>query len=512
MNSKEAIGSRRDFFSLFQTSNTRMVLAGAEVYTQALTLVEVFHLLKRTTFSLDVNFAKTLVGKTASQAVDILFENAAAKSNPQPPHWWQEALKDPNADQEAFSQNFYKIVDQNKDLQRWWIGHMQEDNNSVLEKLTLFWHGHFTSQYTVCDTIPAQLMYRQNALFRSMFNGDLRTFLEKVTLDGAMLMYLNGGKNIKDAPNENYARELLELFSVGIGAYTEEDVRGAARVLTGWRINSFDNGQRLHEAYLQTGYFDTDAKTIFGEQFDVNYEITEQNVLNNSIKRLIDVIIKKKGDAVAEFITTKLYKFFVYSNPDELDQNTIKSLAQGFQSSNFNLEVLVKSILKSAHFFDPENRGIQIKSPAENVIGFTKHFEVTIEQKNNLMKELGLELLNPPNVAGWRGYRSWVTTKTLPLSIKYITQFLNEQDDAAVATWVEQFEGYYDSYLLTEAVCSLFLGRLPSEERVNTFMLALLGDAPYYEWPNILENKNNAGFRIKALLKEIIKAPDYYVL
>lgn len=503
--------SRRDFFGSIFESSARKVTASLDVYQQPLSLSDAYHLLRRTSFILDLNYAKSLVGKTAETAVDEIIRNTKNKPSPQPPSFWNDGFPDPRLDGAGAAGNDGKIRSQNNDLQLWWIKLMQADTNSLSERLAFFWHGHFTSQYNICNLIPAQLMYRQNALFRKYELGDFTNFLKEVTLDGAMLLYLNGNDNRNEAPNENYARELFELFSLGVGNYTEADVREAARALTGWKVNFFNNDEKLYSPFLRAGFFDTKEKVVFGSTLKMGYEINEENVRKNSINGIIDAISSKKGKEMAAFISNKLYRQFVYSKPNAADQTFIQSLAKRFQDSNYQLEPLIRSILVSSHFFDPQNRGIQIVSPLESVLNFTSHFSVSEERKNNLMKGLGLELLAPPTVAGWVGYRSWITTKTLPLSIQYFSDFLSREPEESVGQWAKQFDGFTDSYKLTEQIASLLLGRLPNEKRMEALMNKMLGGAPYYEWSNLVQSTSNAGLRIKVLINELIKTPEFYL-
>lgn len=507
----KATKSRRDFFeSIFETK-TRKVTAGLEVYQNPLTLSDAYHLLRRTCIVLDHNYAKSLVGKTAEAAVDEIINNTKSKGQPSPPSFWNDVFPDPKLDSNGASSNDGKWRSQNYDLQLWWIKLMMADRNSLSERLAFFWHGHFTSQYNICNLIPAQLMYRQNKLFRTNELGNFTSFLKDITLDGAMLLYLNGNENISEAPNENYARELLELFSIGVGNYSEKDIREAARVLTGWKINYFKNEEKAYDPIFRSGYYDTKDKLVFGKTFTVGYELSEQNVRQNAINALMDTIASKKGIEMATFIANKFYKQFVYSKPNPTDKALIQALADQFQASNFEIQPLLRSILISAHFYDKQNRGIQIVSPVESVINFASHFDVGDERKNNVMKDLGIELFAPPNVAGWPGYRSWITTKTLPLSIQYFSDFLSNQTEESVGNWAQQFDGFNDSYKITEQVASLFLGRLPDEVRLEKLMNKMLGGAPYYEWPNLIQNKGNAGLRIKVLINELIKTPEFYL-
>lgn len=503
--------SRRNFFgSIFETK-ARKVMAGLDVYQSPLSLSDAYHLLRRTCIVVDHSFAKSLVGRSAESAVDEIINNTKTKPSPPPPSFWNDSFPDPRLDGAGAADNPHKIRSQNNDLQLWWIRLMQADHKSMSERLAFFWHDHFTSQYNICNLIPAQLMYRQNALFRKHELGNFTAFLKDITLDGAMLLYLNGNDNRNEAPNENYARELFELFTIGVGNYTEGDVRQAAKALTGWKINYFKNDEKLYSPIFRSGFFDNKEKVVFGTTITVDYELSEQNVRLRSINALIDAISSKKGTEMATFISNKLYNQLVYSKPNPTDQAFIQSLAKRFQENNYQLEPLVRAILTSSHFFDPQNRGIQIVSPLESVVNFASHFDVSAERINIIMKDLGLELLAPPTVAGWSGYRSWITTKSLPLSILYFSEFVSKQSEEKVGQWARQFEGYNDSYKLTEEISSLFLGRLPNENRMESLMNKMLGGAPYYEWSNLAQNTGNAGLRIKVLMNELVKTPEFYL-
>lgn len=508
---------RRSLFKSLTGRTRADINAGLDPLNSSLNKKQALHLLRRIGFGVDIKTLNFITGKTPNEAVDWVLSNGVVKSNPTPPSWYNTGFLDPNlqtpANQgEVRAFNSTQFIKNNEDLTLWWIRQMQNDKDSPVEKLSLFWHGHFTSSYLICNNIAGQLMYKQNALFRTLHLGNFKTFIQKITLDGAMLLYLNGNENFNTAPNENYARELLELFTMGIGNYTEEDIREAARILTGWRINIFkDSGQQLFEPYLIGGHFDNKSKKFMGETFEVNYEINQQNVFNNSIIKLIDVIFNKRSKEIANYMMAKLYRHFVYSNPEKTDQKIINELASLFINSNFDLKQPITALLKSQHFYDDLNIGVQIKSPAELIIGFSNHFSEEDSIKFENIKELGMHLLNPPNVAGWKGYRSWITTKTLPNAIAHLNKTLAKQDNIKVAIWAESLGNYDDVSKLTFQIVELFLGKIPSNNRLNKYTLSLLGGAPDYEWYQIAQNKEQAGLKIKGLIKELIKSPDFYL-
>lgn len=511
--------NRKEFFDSLFANNSFKATDSLEEYTTPLTIVDVYHLLKRCCFVIDDAFAQTLVGKTANVAVNLLITNAGFVNPPLPNFDINQAYENPEkyAGQKKQDVRFVNLTshfEQNIILQEWWIDQMKKDGKSLAEKMAFFWHSHFTTKYDGNDVIPAQWMYRQNVLFRKDSFGNFRKFLEEITIDGAMLMFLNGSQNSSVAPNENYARELMELYSIGLdeGNYTEDDIRQAARVLTGWRVNYYTDDVP-YKVFFVPQWFSDDEKTVLGQKFVTDYEINKDNVYKNSIQRLIDVILTQKGDEVALFMAKKFYRYFVFSKPIEKDENVVvNKLAAYFKSNNFDVKTTLVKLLTSQHFFDPETRGIQIKNPLENLLRMQQLLtSVDTKTLNEGTKYFGLEPLNPPNVSGWKGYRNWITTKTLPAFIAEFSNRTFQMTDKAVGDWAAKFTGYNDAYQLTENIALLMLGKFPEESRLEKLENVLLGGAPYYEWPQLAQSRENAGLRVKALLREIYKMPDFYL-
>lgn len=510
--------SRRNFFEgLISSTKDRLDMnATLDEFTQPLNRLQVQHLLRRTTFSLSNNIIDKYVGQTAAVVVDELFANADSTLNAPAPFFANDHISNPGnlsgkQREEAEAKRALLFGEYNLTLGEWWVTLMKKDNNSILEKMVLFWHDHFATQFASCDNIPAISMYRQNDLFRRNYAGNLRTLLEQLSIDGAMLKYLNGNMNISSSPNENYARELMELFSLGVGNYSEQDVREAAKILTGWKVSYFLDEGTPYKPFLNLAEFDKTSKLFMGEVFAVNYEVNEQNVFKNSIQRLIDVILTKKGQVAAKFLSNKLYQYFVYANPEKADTKIIDEMAQLILDNKFELKPALKKLLKSQHFFDDLNIGTQIKSPAETVVGIVKHLKYPDRYARNIMAVLGLELFNPPNVAGWRGYRSWISTKTLPTTIYYLKEIIDSNTNTQLAEWALSIEGSGDVHILTERYVELFLARPLSEDRFKKLKNVFLGGAPDYEWYEIIKNKDQAGQRVRGFLFELIKAPEYFL-
>ena len=293
-------------------------------------------------------------------------------------------------------------------LRQWWLSLMLASGRSMQEKMTLFWHNHFVSAMSKV-TYP-QHDYWQNKMLRENALGNFKDFTVKITTDPAMLIYLDGVQNQKAAPNENYGRELMELFTLGIGNYTETDVKEGARALTGWQID----GTTGIISVFNTTRFDNGAKTYLGQTGNFGY------------KDIINIIFTK--DATAQFICRKLYKEFVYYKPDEA---FISQMAAIFRTNNYEIKPVLSFLFKSEEFYKTEHLGAKIKSPVEVMVGALKHLELTTTDVNylnylfNTGKTLQQELFEPPDVRGWEGQRKWISSTTFPQRNSYTDSLIS---------------------------------------------------------------------------------------
>ena len=276
-------------------------------------------------------------------------------------------------------------------LSTWWGERMVATERPLEEKLTLFWHGHFATGNTkVRDT---RMMFRQNSMLRSNANGNFADLLIGILRDPAMLVYLDNGENVKGHPNENFGRELLELFTLGVGNYTEQDIREGSRAFTGWTndVLEFEFDAEQH---------DFEEKTFLGQTGPFNGD------------DIIEIILEQP--AAAEYVGGKLYKYFVR---DEVDADVRSTLATTFRDANYELKPLLSRIFLSRDFYSPASYATKIKSPVHLVVSTYRKLGLTelptIPDFNRLTAGLGQTLFNPPNVAGWAGGRTWVTPATL---------------------------------------------------------------------------------------------------
>ncbi len=408
-------------------------------------------------------------------------------------------------------------------LRAWWAGLHRAASNSIQEKMTAFWSGHFTTQFDLGGQqyVIAPLLYRQNQLFRASGLGNFKDLVKSVTLDGAMLVYLGGNQNSVGAANENYAREMMELFTCGLGGgYTETDIHAAARILTGWRVGQYTNDAApngIFNTWFDPTQHDTGDKTYFETDFPAIDATTntEYLVKQNEIYRMVDVLFDKTADSIANFISTKLYKFFVYSDPDttseSVEQSVIAAMATLFQSPSNNWEIkpVVSALLKSAHFFDNNNIGAQIKTPAEYVIGMARQLAPSYGIDAN-MTAIDEQFFQPPNVSGWPGYHDWITTSTYPTRGTDAGAAIKMMDDNAAIAFVEQFPNYTDVNALSTAIGQLLLPRPLSTDRQTTFAQKLAGTTQTYEWASILASSPaTAAANIRDLLNYISSLPDF---
>ena len=276
-------------------------------------------------------------------------------------------------------------------LALWWGKRMMTTPRPLEEKMTLFWHDHFaTSEVKVRDV---RKMHLQNRTLRAHATDDFRSLVLAVMRDPAMLVYLDNRENVKDHPNENFGRELLELFTMGVGNYTEQDIREASRAFTGWTndVLDFRFDAELH---------DDGAKTFLGREGSLGGE------------EVLDIILEQP--ATGEFIAGKLFRYLVR---EDLAPALQAELGRRLRESGYELKALLRTILSSRDFYSPPSVATQIKSPVQLVVSTYRKLGATtaptVPDMNSLTGRLGQQLLYPPNVAGWAGGRTWITPATL---------------------------------------------------------------------------------------------------
>jgi uncharacterized protein (DUF1800 family) len=297
-------------------------------------------------------------------------------------------------------------------LQLWWLNRMLTTPAPLQEKMTLYFHGHFTSRAT---PLFPWITYNQNALFRRYALGNLRELTHEVSKDAAMLIYLNGAQNVAAHPNENYARELMELFTLGVDNYTENDVRESARAWTGWRVN-----RRTDTVTFDAGLHDGGQKTFLGRTGNFNGD------------DIVDIIFDQPQ--CARFFAASLLSWFVYNDPEP---ELVDAVAQELRRRDFELTPVVAMLLRSNVFYSARAYRALVKSPVEFVVGTYKALGLPAVNANALpaLAQMGQRLFYPPNVAGWPGGANWLTSGTMIARQNFLTRVLGSQT-LADSSWL----------------------------------------------------------------------------
>lgn len=513
---------------------------------------EAAHLLRRATFGASVVEIDAAVKAGLDSTLKTLFTllptpkppvNTADGSKwiPDPGQVWTKTavFADPNDSSTSTAYDIRKGPGfYNGITKMWWSQQMITAPPSIQEKLTLFWSNHFATEMSAVQ--HSILSFELLAYFRANAFGSFKAIARRVTFDGAMLRYLNGNVNTKGSPNENYGRELQELFTIGKGpeisqgdytTYTEQDVRAAARVLTGWRdfgprdlvLTANDLDLRDNQPKSAPIFPDNPNAVFIVSQHDTGDKQFSQRYGNRVIKgrntvqgaiaevdELLDMIFSQ--DATAEYIVLRLYRWFVNSDVnDEIRNDIIKPLAAQLRSTNYVIGPVLKTLLSSQHFFDQNIVGCQLRSPADMVIGLMRAIpgwkplvDPSLETRfygaiANSLAAQQMDLSDPASVAGWEAYyqspdfyRMWLTTATLPLrngftdALLVNNNVLGRKPILDTVAFVKQLQGASDSLDMIAQLNEIFFA-VPFSE-ATTMMLAeevLMNGGRYYEWATL---------------------------
>ena len=351
------------------------------------------HLLWRSGFGVDRTTLLKLQDKPVNEVVDWLFNQSKREADLNVVAALGDRKKPDMMTREEKKALFKANFQETSDLNLAWVNQISTTEQPLREKMTLFWHGHFACRSTI-----AFLTQQQNNTMRRMALDKFSDLLMAVSKDPAMIQFLNNQQNRKQSPNENFAREVVELFTMGRGNYTEDDIKNAARAFTGW-------------AHDFTGQF------VFRQMF---HDYGDKTFLGNTGdyfgEDIINIILEKR--ATADFITKKVYKFFV---SDTIDTDIQQQLAKQFFESGYDTEKLMRTIFISDWFYDEQNIGSKIKSPIELIAGIRKSIPLQVDDNKPVLyaqKILGQILFYPPNVAGWPGGRAWIDSSSLMFRLK----------------------------------------------------------------------------------------------
>ena len=426
----------------------------------------------------------------------------------------------------------------------WTIGLAINEGMSIREKMTLFWRNHFV----VGDINEANYLFTNISLYRNNFLGNFRTLTEQTTINGAMLRYLNGNQNTDDAPNENYARELLELFTIGKGPlageddytnYTELDVREIAKILTGWRdFGYFTRGFQEYDVRFIPNRHDTTTK-ILSHRFN---GVQISNMGDQEYKALIEIIFQQ--EEVSRFIARKIYRWFVYYDiDDQIESGVIEPMAEILRNADYEMYPMVRALLSSQHFYDEYAIGSLIKNPIDFIVGQVKQLKVDFGE--NLIFNynvwarlyefatiLQMNYFQPPSVAGWKAYyqeplyyRTWVNASTISNRFLLAVILINGIDvgdfriQADLLGLVEQINNSNNPIGLIEGLSEIYLTKPLSSAQVNYLKSILIPGLPDYEWtleydaylsnPDDTNLKTAIENRLRAMFIGLVSMPEY---
>ncbi len=523
-------------------------------YTGPWTYEKAAHLLRRATFGPDFSIVSQAVTDGLDTTIEQLFE---VQPLPDPPvnvnpildlitpvgeTWINKPYTQQSQDGREFS------------LAGWTVGQMTSNRMSIIEKLVIFWHNHFAIGVINPD---ARYLYRYINTIRENALGNFKQLTKDITIDPMMLRYLNGNQNKAQAPNENYARELLELFTVGKGnivgagdyeTFTEVDVIEVAKVLTGWKDKGYKKMDTpVIEVIFRNGKHDKTTKTLSHRFGNVQIE----DAGDQEYAQLIDIIFESPHAAL--FICRKLYRWFVfYDITEEVETTIIEPMAEMLRESDYDILPVLKTLLLSEHFYEDERAGCMIKNPLDYVLSITNGYGTKMPEElatnyfaNALIfefvSESQMSIYNLPSVAGWKAYyqspgyyQIWINSVTLPLR-HAASRGLSESKDVlipqvnltipigidAIAV-LDDTSDPYDVNKVVSEVTKIHLPRALADDQYLLLKESLLGGLPDFEWsveygqyvadPDNEELRLGIDKKMRSLIDTMMKMPEFQLM
>jgi uncharacterized protein (DUF1800 family) len=541
-------------------------IAGLEEYSDNWNFESAAHLLRRTCFGPKLSEINQAINLGLNESIDKLLNEE--EFTPDPP------LNDRDDDENAppIGETWVNILEnknndfkQKKSYEAWRISlilnqpHQSPTNVpfSIREKMVLFWQNHFATEATVVG--DSRYTYWMNYRLRKHFMGNFKNLVKEINVDAAMLVYLGGIYNVKEAPNENYARELFELFTIGKGPvdgedsytyYTEEDIIQAAKVLTGWYVEDVFSGSERQR--FEKENHDKTTK-VFSEKFN-NKSI--QNNFEDEHKDLVDMIFE--NERTSEYICEKIYRWFVYYVIDEdVTSKIIKPLAKVLRDNNYEIKPVLSKLFRSQHFFEIHTRGAMIKSPSDFNLGVLRQIPFSDTSSfdfRNLYRfwrnrgydisNQGQDLLDSPNVAGWAAYYQdplynelWINAVTLPMRTRDINTYFRDSGINATSgepgapedvriyaepiKFLDEIEKPDDIDFMVELFCKWLFPVYSeiSDEQKEEFKNIVVGNNPnmwYDEYHAYINNPTDEAKiainkKLKTLLKEMCLMPENHL-
>jgi len=500
------------------------------------------HLLDRCLFGAKKSEINALVGKSISTAMSSLL---STPTTPDPPLSYDPADLGVTVGTTWINAAYDSTYNNSRlrSLRAWWIKQMMVQGTSLTEKMGLFWHNHFVTE---SETVTyASILYPYNQILRKYALGNIKQMVYEITISPAMLIYLNGESNKASAPNENYGRELFELFTIGKGPlkddgnytnYTEADIREAAKVLTGWKVNR-TNFTSLYDTtrHDKTTKVFSDA---FGKTNIVNKEAEEY-------KSLVDMIFSK-GET-ARYLVRKIYRWLMYYKIDPtIEDQIIKPLATTLFNNNYEIKPVLEQLLSSEHFFSTDYRGSQIKNPIDFTLSLYRKCEISLSPAELTNYEMWYEVFNscrymemvlgdPPDVAGWPQYYKepsyyelWVNSVTVPQRTSYTDTYCSSGITKVGYKYI------IDPFILTAKVtepsdvnglingfAQILLPIALNSNQLTQLKEVLIPGLPNsswtFEWNKYITNpsdatqKNLISKKLLALLKAMLRMPEFYL-
>jgi len=431
-------------------------------------------------------YGNTSINRALKKLLNVATENAPINSIQQNTDYTALIKGDAMA-RKMFLQNQKQ---QEKELNLAWLNKMSTTDAPLLEKMTLFWHNHFA-----CRTINAQFAQQLNNIQRANALGNFRSLLFQVAESPAMLQFLNNQQNQKGHPNENFARELMELFTIGRGNYTETDIKESARAFTGYGFN------RTGEFVNRKFFHDDGMKTFMGKTGNFNGE------------DIMNMILERRETAY--FISNKLYKYFVNETPDP---EHVNAMANVFYKADYEIKPLLEYVFTANWFYDDKNTGNLIKSPIELLVGLNRQFYISYQQPDVLLQfqhALGQVLFYPPNVAGWPGGKNWIDSSTLMFRLKIPSILLNggiidfngkaDPEDEAYIAAVRNQQQTVATKVQAMPDWDRFLQQIPKNMNKTAIAQFMLEPTTV----NTFMNNINQLSDIKAMVIELASTPEY---
>ncbi len=559
------------FFGQTRSENTAKAAAapaafsGLTPYSGPFGYSQAAHLLRRTTFGVTNQAVRQAATDGLDAVMQQLFQLPALLP---PPPVYINFSDDPCADngttwvQAPFRPNVTGMrANRDLSLKSWTLQLIHREGVNIREKMVLFWHNHFP----VADVNDTRAVYNYSQLVRNYAVGNFRELTKEMTINPAMLQYLNGNDNTAASPNENYARELLELFTIGKGPlvgpgdytnYTEQDVVEMAKVLTGWRDTATPPVlDPPNDCPIQTvqGTFFNNRHNATTKQLSARFnDVQIPNMGNQEYAHLIDIIFSK--DECARFICRKLYRWFVYYEiPQLIEDEVIAPMAQILVDNDYVIQPALEALLRSEHFFDILNVGPMIKNPVDFVMGVVKNFAVDTVNASDMaqlqvyqvlmgqrINRMQMPYYDPPSVAGWKAYyqepvfyRHWISSVTLRERQTYTDNMLGngiQYTDLANAQKAFKIDSLIvlnsldapesADAVIDELVSFLFPQPITANQH-SSLKADLLGTQNDAGWTTLYNNylsdptntnvSNNLKNRMNNLLKAMLKMPEFYL-